>query len=80
MEPLVSTARPGNEPNYIFNGNIKHTEARNAFVRYQLTSHSADAPKTFQNGFGMNDPPHMPLEVYGSMFVARAEASTARGA
>lgn len=80
MELLTSAVRRGNEPNFIYNGNIKHTEARNAFVRYQLTSHSADAPKTFLNGFGMNDPPHMPLEVYGSMFVARAESSTARGA
>lgn len=79
MNPLNLGPRPGNEPSFLYNANIKNGEAKNIYLRFQMTSHSADAATSLLNGQELNDPPHLPLEVYGSIYVARVESSTARG-
>jgi hypothetical protein len=48
---------------------IKH-----AYLRFQLTSHSADG------NLNLNDPPHVPLENYGRIYVTQALIGKAQGA
>ena len=44
-------------------------------IRLQLKSHPADAPA---NGLDLNYPPHVPLELYGRVYVLRSEVGATR--
>lgn len=44
-------------------------------LRLQLVSHPADAPA---NGLDMNFPPHIPLELYGRVYILRNEIGATR--
>lgn len=50
------------------------TEASHMYIRFQLTSHSADG------NLDSNDPPHNPLEVYGRIYLVQGLAGEQRGA
>jgi hypothetical protein len=50
------------------------TEIKQAYVRFQLDSHSADG------NLNLNDPPHVPLESYGRIYLAQGLVGDQRGA
>ena len=73
---LVTKAKVGGRDDYHWVAEATGgTEIKNSYVRLQLTSHSADAPAA-----PLNDPPHLPLEYYGAVYVTRANVGEARGA
>lgn len=81
MEPLTVEVRRGNEGIFMGHANIRNTAAQNPYIRFLLTSHSADAIALYPIGPpALSDPPHLPLETYGNIWVVRANPSTGQGA
>jgi hypothetical protein len=66
---------PGDENNSHYRLQIGR-EMTHAYLWIRLQSHSADAPA---NGMGLNNPPHMPLETYGRVYVVAPLIGTSRG-
>lgn len=75
FETLEQQAYPANENNHHWMETINAGEMPHAFLRIQLTSHSADAP----NGMDMNVPPHCPVETYGRILAIGLQIGDARG-
>lgn len=60
--------------NAYFKASLKTTELQaGMFVRLQLTSHSADG------NLDLNNPPHVPLETYGRVYLAQGLVGNQRG-
>jgi hypothetical protein len=74
LKGAESAALPGADLNHEYFGNIKQPEMKWAYVRMQLSSHSADAPETV-----LNEIPHLPLETYGTVFMTRGYVEGDRG-
>lgn len=58
----VAQAVPGAEQDFRFRVFFTPPEIQRWYVRFQLTSHSADG------NLELNDPPHVPLEDYGRLY------------
>jgi hypothetical protein len=67
---------PGDESNPHYRVELDDPELVHAYLWIRLTSHSTDAP---ENGMGLNDPPHLPLEVYGRILAVSPLIGTSRG-
>lgn len=67
---------PGDEENPHYRVQIPAPEFIHAYLWIRLSSHSADAPA---QGMRLNSPPHMPIEVYGRIFVVSPLVGTSRG-
>lgn len=63
---------PEGENDYFWKAKLKSPEIRNAYLRIQLDSHSADGT------LDLNSPPHLPLENYGRVYVALAGVGSQR--
>lgn len=53
---------PGSENDFLFRAYFEHPEVQHVYIRFQLTSHSADG------NLELNSPPHVPLESYGRLY------------
>lgn len=67
FEPLTppdnaAQAVQGSENDFLFRAYLTTPEIQHIYVRFQLTSHSADG------NLNMNSPPHVPLENYGRIY------------
>lgn len=67
FEPLTpadnpAQAVPGAENDFRFRAYLTSPEIQHVYVRFQLTSHSADG------NLSLNNPPHVPLENYGRIY------------
>ncbi len=58
---------PGEESDVRFHHRFSSGSLHMFYYRFQMNSHSADAPTT-----ELSDPPHLPLETYGKIYMARA--------
>lgn len=63
----------GGENDFQFKAPVTIPEMKSTYVRMQLTSHSADG------NLDLNNPPHIPLENYGRVFLTQALVGTQRG-
>lgn len=53
---------PGSDNDFLFRAFFDHPEVQHVYIRFQLTSHSADG------NLNLNSPPHIPLESYGRLY------------
>lgn len=67
---------PGDENNPHYQVTIPDPEMVHAYVWISLDSHSADASA---QGMKLNDPPHVPLETYGRIYMVSPLVGTSRG-
>lgn len=58
----VAQAVPGAEQDFLYRVYLVPPEVQRLYVRFQLTSHSADG------NLNLNSPPHIPLESYGRLY------------
>lgn len=58
----VAQSVPGAEQDFLYRVFLVPPEVQRLYVRFQLTSHSADG------NLNMNSPPHIPLESYGRIY------------
>jgi hypothetical protein len=58
----VAQAVPGAEQDFLYRVFLVPPEVQRLYVRFQLTSHSADG------NLNLNSPPHVPLENYGRIY------------
>lgn len=73
MQPLVDAPRVVDPSDFLFAANNKNSTVNHLYVRFQLTSHSADG------NLNLNDPPHLPLENYGRIYLTRGLVGTQQG-
>lgn len=73
MQPLVLSPRAVDANDFLFAANNKNSTINHLYVRFQLTSHSADG------NLNLNDPPHCPLENYGRVYLTRGLMGTQQG-
>lgn len=73
MQPLASAPRTVDAADSLFAVNNKNSTVNHLYVRFQLTSHSADG------NLNLNDPPHLPLENYGRIYLGTALIGEERG-
>lgn len=52
----------GSENDFLYRAYLQPPEIQHAYIRFQLTSHSADG------NLSLNSPPHIPLENYGRIY------------
>lgn len=64
---------PTQENDSLFRCGMDTPELRKVYVRFQLTSHSADGT------LALNNPPHVPLETYGRIWEVIPAVGQARG-
>lgn len=69
----VAQAVPGAEQDYLYRVNLVPPEVQRLYVRFQLTSHSADGT------LALNSPPHVPLESYGRLYELVPSVGDERG-
>ncbi len=62
VPPSGAEAVLGAERDFLYRVHLIQPEAVKKYLRFQLTSHSADGTLT------LNDPPHVPLESYGRIY------------
>ncbi|HVI40012.1 MAG TPA: hypothetical protein VM577_05075, partial [Anaerovoracaceae bacterium] len=64
----------GGQDDFYYRTEAKSSESlKHVYIRLQLTSHSTDG------SLALNDPPHVPLESYGRVYVAQALEGKAQG-
>lgn len=73
IQPLVSAPRTVDANDFLFAANNKNSTINHLFVRFQLTSHSVDG------NLSLNDPPHLPVENYGRIYLGRGLMGTQQG-
>jgi len=71
--PLQQAAVSGEDGNSYYGYRLATTELNKTYIRLQLDSHAADGT------FDLNDPPHVPLETYGKIYLAQGLVGTQRG-
>jgi hypothetical protein len=69
----VSSSFPGSEQDFLYRVELTPSEIQNAYIRFQLTSHSADG------NLSLNSPVHIPLENYGRLYEIFADMDGERG-
>jgi hypothetical protein len=76
FEQLKTEVAPGDgADNFYYRAKLGTTEIQcGAFIRLQLNSHSADG------NLDLNDPPHVPLEAYGRIYLGQGLLGAQRGA
>lgn len=69
----VASSFPGAEQDFLYRVELTPSEIQNAYIRFQLTSHSADG------NLSLNSPVHIPLENYGRLYEIFADMDGERG-
>jgi hypothetical protein len=72
-DELVTEEVPGWGTNYMYRAINLLPEVKHAYIRIQLDSHSADGSTA------LNSTPHVPIESYGRVWVARPALTNPRG-
>jgi hypothetical protein len=74
-EMVTPNPKAGREDDFWQTGELEKVDAEGGYllIRFRLTSHSADGT------LALNDPPHIPLESYGRIYIARPGTSDPRG-
>lgn len=73
MRPFPGDAQSGH-----FIADIQRPEMIHAYLWAQLVAHPADTPNP-STPMALNDPPHIPLEQYGRLYLAAPWLGTSRG-
>lgn len=76
LVPLIASAgaaRVVDAKDFLFAADNKDSTVNHLYVRFQLTSHSADG------NLNQNDPPHIPLENYGRIYLGRGLMGVQQG-
>jgi hypothetical protein len=76
LVPLVASAgaaRVVDAKDFLFAADNKDSTINHLYIRFQLTSHSADG------NLNQSDPPHVPLENYGRIYLGRGLMGTQQG-
>ena len=75
MTDLTSSLEqvPGGEHDYQYRVSLPFPEAKRVYVRAQLTAYGNATPVP------VNDPPHLPLEAYGRIYLVMPNIKPGRG-
>jgi hypothetical protein len=73
MQNLADAPRVVDAADSLFAVNNKNSTINHLYIRFQLTSHSVDG------NLNLNDPPHLPLENYGRVYLTRGLMGSEQG-
>lgn len=73
MQKLVDAPRTVDKNDFLFAANNKNSTINHLYIQFKLTSHSVDG------NLNLNDPPHLPLENYGRVYLTRGLIGEERG-